>query len=51
MLAILSKSFATKGNRDVGWMLEGEMRSREGLFFLIFSGDITVYLHADGKDQ
>ena len=32
MLTILSRSFATKGSRDVGWKLEGEMRSREGFF-------------------
>lgn len=32
MLTILSRSFATKGSGDVGWKLEGEMRSREGFF-------------------
>lgn len=28
------RSFAKKGNREIGWYLEGNIRSKEGFFFL-----------------
>lgn len=37
------RSFAKKGNREIGWYLEGNIRSKEGFFFFRM-GDMILCL-------